>query len=94
MRSVKADTGTMSLSSLQAQKSLVAFFTILPWLLRSYKSIYFIRQLCISYGPRYLSNPRFERQDHLRGAYDFVCRCVACEEDWPLLDDVPSFPSG
>lgn len=41
-----------------------------------------------NYGPNFTSTPKNERQDILKKQYWFNCNCIACEEDWPLFDEM------
>lgn len=47
-------------------------------------------QLFISYGYSSYRMPREERQDHLQ-RYSFTCDCVACIQDYPELQNLPTF---
>ncbi|XP_016933469.3 SET and MYND domain-containing protein 4 [Drosophila suzukii] len=39
----------------------------------------------VNYGPIFIKNNLKERQRSLRGRYSFNCTCMACQENWPLL---------
>ena len=41
-----------------------------------------------NYGPIFTQKRRDYRQRMLRDRYWFDCRCLPCEEDWPLIDEM------
>jgi len=41
-------------------------------------------EITITYGPRFTLSGRKQRQAELERKYTFLCRCVACEENWPI----------
>ncbi|XP_017043504.1 SET and MYND domain-containing protein 4 [Drosophila ficusphila] len=41
--------------------------------------------VAVNYGPIFIKNNLKERQRSLRGRYSFNCNCMACQENWPLL---------
>jgi len=46
-------------------------------------------QLYISYAPPYACNIKEERQAYLQKVYQFICSCEACENDYPLAEELP-----
>ncbi|XP_011304229.1 SET and MYND domain-containing protein 4-like [Fopius arisanus] len=42
-------------------------------------------------GVSFARIPRLERKAQRRQRFYFICNCQACEEDWPLYNDLPSF---
>ncbi|KAF4521656.1 hypothetical protein B566_EDAN009389 [Ephemera danica] len=43
-----------------------------------------------NYGPIYTQETREARRKHLQEIYWFECFCEACDENWPLFDDIPA----
>ena len=43
-------------------------------------------QLLVMYAGSFLQMPRSFRQAKLNHQYNFSCRCIACEMNWPTLD--------
>ncbi|XP_022225325.2 SET and MYND domain-containing protein 4 [Drosophila obscura] len=41
--------------------------------------------VAVNYGPNFTTTNLKERQRSLRGRYSFSCSCMACQENWPLL---------
>ncbi|KAH8316781.1 hypothetical protein KR074_007712 [Drosophila pseudoananassae] len=41
--------------------------------------------VAVNYGPIFINMNLKERQRSLRGRYSFSCNCMACQENWPLL---------
>ncbi|KAH8246284.1 hypothetical protein KR038_011157 [Drosophila bunnanda] len=41
--------------------------------------------VAVNYGPIFIQMNLKERQRSLRGRYSFSCSCMACQENWPLL---------
>ncbi|EDV38803.1 uncharacterized protein Dana_GF24983 [Drosophila ananassae] len=41
--------------------------------------------VAVNYGPLFIKMNLKERQRTLRGRYSFSCNCMACQENWPLL---------
>ncbi|EDW40325.1 GL24960 [Drosophila persimilis] len=41
--------------------------------------------VAVNYGPIFTYTNLKERQRSLRGRYSFSCSCMACQENWPLL---------
>ena len=41
-----------------------------------------------NYGPIYSKQTFRERQRNLRSRYWFLCDCIACREDWPVLESL------
>ncbi|KAH8380352.1 hypothetical protein KR009_010174 [Drosophila setifemur] len=41
--------------------------------------------VAVNYGPIFIKMNLKERQRSLRGRYSFSCNCMACQENWPLL---------
>jgi hypothetical protein len=50
--------------------------------------------LCENYGPTFYLKSRNARQTELAGRYWFQCRCAACNDNWPLLEQVLSLKVG
>ncbi|KAK2577172.1 hypothetical protein KPH14_003329 [Odynerus spinipes] len=48
-------------------------------------------QLLDNYGQLYAMTPKEERQQPLLKQYYFECKCVPCNEDWPLYFNLPSY---
>lgn len=46
-------------------------------------------QVFDNYGALYAVNDIEERHEKLIGQYFFECKCVACEKNWPLYDQIP-----
>lgn len=44
-----------------------------------------------NYGETYTESTKEERQEALEKKHHMTCKCIACEEDWPLLEDLASF---
>lgn len=49
--------------------------------------------LTIAYHHRFTYFKKSERQMLLFLSNGFKCKCEACEGDWPLVDDMPMYPS-
>lgn len=41
-----------------------------------------------NYGPLYSQHGKQERQDNLKYLYWFDCNCEACEQNWPVFEDM------
>ncbi|EFN81720.1 Putative SET domain-containing protein L678 [Harpegnathos saltator] len=48
-------------------------------------------QLLDNYGCHFTMQPKLDRQNMLLQQYYFTCKCVPCQENWPLLPDLKSF---
>ncbi|XP_049953318.1 SET and MYND domain-containing protein 4-like [Schistocerca serialis cubense] len=46
-------------------------------------------ELLDNYGPSFLAEDRDERLQQLRAQYFFTCTCTPCEQDWPLVHQLP-----
>ncbi|ALC44325.1 Smyd4 [Drosophila busckii] len=44
--------------------------------------------VAVNYGPIFTKMNLKERQRSLRGRYAFSCNCMACQENWPLLQKI------
>lgn len=47
-------------------------------------------ELTLSYGERYVSHSKVERQKNLAKSYFFTCDCIPCEMKWPVFDQLPT----
>ncbi|XP_031636986.1 SET and MYND domain-containing protein 4-like [Contarinia nasturtii] len=45
-------------------------------------------QVCENYGPLYSQNSRADRQKKLKDFYWFGCACEACQQNWPVYDEM------
>lgn len=45
-----------------------------------------------NYGPTFTKHPLKERKRMLTSRYWFECDCVACKEDWPVLQHLTNKP--
>ena len=43
-----------------------------------------------NYGPHFFQYDKASRQSELNKSFFFKCRCSACEEDWPQMNNIPS----
>ncbi|XP_018324993.1 SET and MYND domain-containing protein DDB_G0284059 [Agrilus planipennis] len=41
-----------------------------------------------NYGPMYTTDPKLNRQKYLKDRYWFICKCIPCEENWPLYEEM------
>ncbi|XP_055548537.1 SET and MYND domain-containing protein 4-like [Wyeomyia smithii] len=44
--------------------------------------------LAENYGQLFVRSNRHERRNSLKSTYKFICGCQACEENWPMLDEM------
>ena len=58
--------------------------------IRATKNISAGEEVTIDYGPVFYLQPKEERQAILKHQYFFDCKCEACLQDWPLLENLPS----
>lgn len=47
-------------------------------------------EICENYGPSFYLKDREKRRKELKMRYWFDCNCKPCEEDWPLLANLPN----
>lgn len=45
-------------------------------------------QLTENYGPLYSQNAKDVRRQKLKKFYWFDCNCEACEQNWPVYEDM------
>lgn len=45
------------------------------------------------YSQLFLQSPTEDRRKSLQNQFNFICRCTACEENYPLVDDLARFDS-
>ncbi|XP_031788702.1 SET and MYND domain-containing protein 4-like [Nasonia vitripennis] len=57
-------------------------------ILRSSRLLEINNVIAENYGPIFTKKLRSDRQRHLYGRYWFNCKCQACENDWPLLNNI------
>ncbi|XP_014486634.1 PREDICTED: SET and MYND domain-containing protein 4-like [Dinoponera quadriceps] len=48
-------------------------------------------QLLDNYGYLYALMPKIERQESLLKSYFFTCKCIPCQENWPMLFEFESY---
>ena len=46
----------------------------------------------IDYGFDFYANSKERRQKRANHQYHFVCKCVACVNNWPVYDDIMGVP--
>ncbi|CAG0920973.1 unnamed protein product, partial [Notodromas monacha] len=44
-------------------------------------------EVTVLYGYHFTKFPKADRQVYLRDNYNFDCKCVACDGDWPVLEE-------
>ncbi len=49
-------------------------------------------ELFMSYGYEFTTNDLEDRQENLAASYLFNCECIACENNWPLYNNLEEFP--
>jgi hypothetical protein len=79
---------TLALFNHSCEPSLTRFFTEDTITVQSIKTIKKGEEIFENYGPLFFHSKRADRQDRLKKQYWFVCCCPACEDDWPLLEDM------
>ena len=45
-------------------------------------------EICENYGPIFFHSGREDRQERLQKQYWFKCACIACKENWPLMQEM------
>jgi SET and MYND domain-containing protein 4 len=60
--------------------------------LRAIKFIPKGAQILDNYGYHFAVHSKEARQQHLKSQYLFKCGCRACQESWPLHQNLPSLP--
>ncbi|EFN81719.1 Putative SET domain-containing protein L678 [Harpegnathos saltator] len=49
------------------------------------------KQILDNYGSYFAMEPKIVRQDMLLKGYHFICKCIPCQEDWPIYSNLKSF---
>lgn len=67
---------------------LVRYFLGKSVVVRAVKTIRPGEVVAENYGPMFTLSKRDERRKKLDSQYWFVCNCMACEQDWPILENM------
>ncbi|XP_030372757.1 SET and MYND domain-containing protein 4 [Scaptodrosophila lebanonensis] len=77
--------GTASYFNHECWPSVAAYFVGKRLVLTATKPHRPNEIVAVNYGPLFTKVNLKERQRNLRGRYMFSCTCMACQENWPLL---------
>ncbi|XP_063696193.1 SET and MYND domain-containing protein 4-like [Culicoides brevitarsis] len=66
----------------------VRYFNGNQVIIRATRNIAIGEQISENYGPIFTQEPKHERQLQLKEKYKFECRCEACLNNWPLLNEM------
>ncbi|XP_068149660.1 SET and MYND domain-containing protein 4 [Drosophila tropicalis] len=77
--------GTGSYFNHECWPSVASYFVGKKLVLRTTKPHRPNEVVAVNYGPIFTTMHLKERQRSLRGRYAFSCNCMACQENWPLL---------
>lgn len=55
---------------------------------RAIRATYPGEMVAENYGPNFTLTPRNERLETLKRQYWFDCDCIACEQNWPLFEEM------
>ena len=79
---------TLAMFNHSCDPSIVRFY-VEDWVcVQAIKNIRRGEEICENYGPIFFHSDRADRQERLSKQYWFDCRCMACEENWPLMHEM------
>ncbi|BES90742.1 Set and mynd domain containing [Nesidiocoris tenuis] len=68
--------------------TLARYFVGKKLVLRAERPIERGEEVFENYGPSFMNKPAEDRKKILKARYRFVCDCVACSENWPVLKEL------
>lgn len=79
---------TLAMFNHSCNPSIVRYFKNTAVHIVTIRSIKAGESLSENYGPLYSQNSKEERQLKLKKFYWFDCQCEACEQNWPVFEDM------
>ncbi|KAK2584344.1 hypothetical protein KPH14_006734 [Odynerus spinipes] len=79
---------TVALLNHSCNPGIVRYFVGTTMIVRAIRTIAKGEEISENYGPIFTTMPESERKRNLRVQYWFDCKCEACTNHWPLLDDI------
>ncbi|XP_076660578.1 protein-lysine N-methyltransferase SMYD4 [Halictus rubicundus] len=79
---------TVSLFNHSCNPGIIRYFIGTTMIVHAIRSISPGEDISENYGPIFTRAPEDERKRTLRWQYWFECKCEACTEHWPLLDEI------
>ncbi|XP_014292302.1 SET and MYND domain-containing protein 4 [Halyomorpha halys] len=79
---------TLALFNHSCDPCFVRYFQGTKVFARAIKPIKMGEMVSENYGPIFTEMEKNKRQTELRERYWFVCKCIPCSEEWPLLEDM------
>jgi len=86
---------TLAMFNHSCDPSIIRFYIEDYVCVQTIKNIRKGEEICENYGPIFFHSPKDDRIQRLKSQYWFDCRCIPCEESWPLMhemtDDILNF---
>ncbi|CAB3257269.1 unnamed protein product [Arctia plantaginis] len=79
---------TLALFNHSCDPGVVRYFCGAKIVVRAVKSIKKGEEVSENYGPIFTTVPKEKRQVDLKDQYWFDCKCVPCEQNWPLYEEM------
>ncbi|CAL4066114.1 unnamed protein product, partial [Meganyctiphanes norvegica] len=79
---------TISFMNHSCYPAVTRFFDGTKMVLVTIRPIQAGEMVAENYGPRFTRDSLFERQKKLETRYWFKCSCIACNENWPIYDQM------
>ncbi|XP_057327900.1 SET and MYND domain-containing protein 4 [Microplitis mediator] len=79
---------TPALLNHSCNPGIVRYFVGTTMIVRSIRTIRKGTEVCDNYGPHFATSAEADRKRKLRLNYWFDCNCEACNQHWPLLNDI------
>lgn len=79
---------TLALFNHSCDPSIVRYYVEDYVVVQAIKNIFKGEEICENYGPIFFHSPRDDRQSRLEKQYWFKCQCIACRENWPLMQEM------
>ena len=79
---------TLALFNHSCEPSLTRFFSGSTITVQTIKTIKKGEEIFENYGPLFFHSRKSERRERLKKQYWFDCCCPACEDDWPILQEM------
>ncbi|XKL65692.1 hypothetical protein PGB90_009112 [Kerria lacca] len=81
---------TLRFASHSCNHNIVRHFHRNCVVVRAFRPIISGEEIFDNYGTSYLYDTLEVRRSYLKENYFFECQCIACEQNWPLLENLPS----
>ena len=81
---------TLALFNHSCEPSVIRIYSAETIHVQAVKKIRKGEEIFENYGPIFFTTPKADRQDRLSKQYRFNCRCKACNDNWPKLENMDS----